>query len=83
MHGTIYKKKRFHGVSVAERCFLLFKQNENSFLGLLTLQKLQLPVTLAALQNCGAFTVVHKASGTGRKAGTGGTLGVIILPLTP
>lgn len=83
MHGTIYRKKMLPMRSVLTKAFLFFQQTENSFLSLLTLQKPHLPVTLAALQNCGAFIVVHKASGTGRKTGTGGTLGVIILPLTP
>lgn len=84
MRGTIYRKKVKIGVSVAKSFILFFfKQIENGSLGVQTLQKPHLPVTLAALQNGGAFTVVHKASGTRGKAGTGGALGVIILPLTP
>lgn len=46
-------------------------------------QKSGKPVALTALQNCGSFTVVHKADGTCHEAGTGSTLGVILLPLTP
>lgn len=41
------------------------------------------PVTLSALHDDGTFTVVDQADGACCKAGAGGTLGVIILPLTP
>lgn len=40
-------------------------------------------VTLSALHDDCAFTVVQQADGTCGEAGAGGTLGVIVLPLTP
>lgn len=47
------------------------------------LEKRRSPVALTTLQNGGAFAVVHQADGTRHQAGAGGTLGVILLPLTP
>lgn len=41
------------------------------------------PVTLTTLQDDLFFAVVQQTDGAGRHACTGGTLGVIILPLTP
>lgn len=39
-------------------------------------------VTLSTLHNDCALTVVHQADGARGEAGTGSTLGVIVLPLT-
>lgn len=47
------------------------------------LEERRSPVALTTLQNGGAFAVVHEADGTRHEAGTGGTLGVVLLPLTP
>lgn len=58
-------------------------ENRDKPLRVRALEKSCQPVTLTTLQDGGAFAVVHEADGTGHEAGTGGTLGVILLPLTP